>query len=204
MTADNHRDDTRERATRNLDEHALFLKLPDTYYQYAIEWLSYPHWTLEETANLLTGCVPHRQMFLRGEDHKQLDMEVLETENRIRAALKTDLEVVKSQKYFGKTYLLSQHALDWAKQQKLELPADLLKAEETVNHRYTGERYTTPCLEAISWTIENFWEHANLRDPPSAGAIIQAMLQEFPELSGQECDWVEKVTRHPLTRPDPL
>ena len=67
---------------------------------------------------------------------------------------------------------------------------------------YNSEKYTTPCLEAVRWVVENFWEHANLREPPTSGAIIQALLQQFPELSGAECDLIEKVTRHPVTRMD--
>ena len=47
--------------------------------EYALEWCLYPHWTSEETANVLTGCVPHRAMCLKGKDHKALDEEVLAT-----------------------------------------------------------------------------------------------------------------------------
>jgi len=71
-----------------------------------------------------------------------------------------------------------------------------------IRHRYQSDHYTTPCLEAAKWVVENFWEHANLREPPTAGAIIQALLQQFPELNGAECDMVEKLARHPLTRVD--
>lgn len=195
-------DKTRERATRNLGRHALFLRLPDEYYQYALQWCTYPHWTLEEAANLLTGCVPHREMFLRGEAHVKLDEEVLANENRLRAALHDELEVVKSQDHFGKKYLLSEQVFAWARQHQFELPDDLVKAEQVVRHRFSSEAYTTPCLEAASWVVENFWQKANLREPPRAGVIIQALLQQFPELSGAECDMIEKMTRHPLTRPD--
>ena len=199
-----HRDDTKNNATRDIQRNALFLKYPEEFYQYALEWCAYPHWTIEEAANLLTHCVPHRERFLKGDDHVRLDEEILVTENLIRAALHIDLEVVKSQKYFGKTYLLSAQVLSWARKHQIPVPDDLAKAEQVVKHRYQGARYTTPCLEAATWVIENFWEHANLREPPTSGAIIQALLQKFPELSGQECDWVEKVSRHPLARPDPL
>ncbi len=180
----------------------LFLKFPDEYYQYALEWCSYPHWTTEETANLLTGCVPHRAMFLKGKEHVALDDEVLATENLIRAALHDELTVVKSRKYFGKTYLLSEQIFEWATRKRIVIPKDLAKAEQMIRHRYQGDHYTTPCLEAANWVVENFWEHANLREPPAAGAIIQALLQQFPELSGAECDMVEKMARHPLTRLD--
>jgi hypothetical protein len=189
-------DDTQQRATEKIQQKSLFLKYPEAYYQYALEWCSYPHWTIEETANLLTGCVPHREMFLKGEDHVRLDDEVLTTENLIRAALHSELEVVKSRKYFGKTYLISEQVFDWAKRAGILIPKDLAKAEQVIRHRYQSDHYTTPCLEAAQWVVENFWENANLREPPTSGAVIQALLQQFPELSGA------RVTRHPLTRPD--
>lgn len=195
-------DNTQERKTRAIKHSGLFYQYPDEYYQYALEWCSYPHWTIEETANLLTGCVPHREMFLKGKQHRQLDEDVLEMENRVRGALHKDLEVVKSQKYFGKTYILSEQVFEWAHRDGIVIPKELSKAEELIRHRYKGNHYSTPCLEAAKWVVENFWEHANLREPPTSGAIIQALLQQFPELSGAECDLVEKITRHPLTRPD--
>jgi hypothetical protein len=195
-------DNTQERNNPGSKGNELFLKHPDEYYQYALEWCSYPHWTIEETANLLTGCVPHREMFIRGKVHTLLDDEVLVTENKIRAALHDELKVVKSQKYFEKTYLLSEQIFDWALRHHILVPKNLAKAEQVIRHRYKAEHYTTPCLDAVQWTVENFWEHANLREPPTSGAIIQALLQQFPELSGAECDLVERITRHPLTRLD--
>jgi hypothetical protein len=193
-------DDTQGRVTRNLKRNALFLKFPEEYYQYALQWCAYPHWTLEEAANLLTGCVPHREMFLRGPEHVALDEEVLATENQLRAAINGRLEVVKSKTHFGKTYLLAEQVFDWARQEQFPLPDDLVKAEQLVHHRYSAETYSTPCLEAARWVVENFWENANLREPPRAGVIIQALLQKYPDLSGAECDMIEKLTRHPLTR----
>ena len=183
----------------------LFLQLPEAYYHYALEWCAYPHWTLAEAANLMTGCVPHRPMFLKGDAHKQLDLQVLENENRIRSAIKGPdqrLDLVKSRKYFGKAYLLSEQVFTWIEKENIDVPGELIKAEQVVHHRFNSDQYTTPCLEAARWVVENFWEHANLREPPTQGAIIQALLQQFPALSGQECDWVERVTRHPLARPD--
>jgi hypothetical protein len=195
-------DNTQESKTGPIAPRLLFLKFPDEYYHYALEWCSYPHWTIEETANLLTGCVPHRAMFLKGKEHAALDDEVLATENLIRAALHKDLLVIKSRKYFGKTYLLSEQIFEWAARNGIVIPKDLAKAEQMIRHRYQRDHYTTPSLEAAKWVVENFWEHANLREPPTAGAIIQALLQQFPELSGAECDMVEKMARHPLTRLD--
>ena len=194
-------DDTQQSRTRKLEKQSVFFQYPDEYYNYALQWCSYPHWTIEETANLLSGCVPHREMLLRGEEHARLDQEVLATENRIRAALYGDLKVVKSQKYFGKTYLISSQIFAWAKRVGIQIPPDLLKAEHIISHKHQGDGYTTPCLEAAKWVLETFWEHANLREPPTAGEIIQALLQQFPELTGVECDLVEKITRHPLARP---
>ncbi len=194
-------DETKRRRTRRNDTRPLFYRYPAEYYQYALEWCSYPHWTIEEAANLLTGCVPHREMFLKGKVHAELDELILKTENKIRAALNNELTVVKSQKYFGKTYLISAEIFEWARKVDIIIPKDLLKAEHEIRHRYQTDTYTTPCLEAADWVVKNFWESANLREPPTSGAIIQALLQEFPELSGAECDLVEKITRHPLARP---
>lgn len=191
-----------QQRTRNIKKHALFLKKPEEYYEYALQWCAYEHWTVEEAANLFTGCVPHRPMFLRGEEHVALDAEVLENENLIRAVLYKDIEVVKSRKYFEKTYILSEQVMDWAKEQpEFDLPDELVKADLVVRHRYQSEKYTTPCLEAAKWVVENFWERANLREPPTSGAIIQALLHKYPELTGAECDMVEMVTRHPLAKP---
>lgn len=180
----------------------LFLKYPPEYYHYALQWCSYPHWTIEETANLLTGCVPHREMFIRGPHHAAIDEEVLISENLIRAALHSELSVVKSRKHFGKTYLLSEEIFEWAKQQRILIPKDLLKAEQVIRHQYKGEHYVTPCMEAVDWVVKNFWENANLREPPTSGQIIHALLQQFPELSGAQCDMVEQITRHPVTLND--
>ena len=143
----------------------MFLKFPDEYYQYALEWCSYPHWTVEESANLLTGCVPHREMLMRGKEQIALDEEVLATENLIRTVVHTELKMVKSRKYFGKTYLISEEVFDWAKRVGLSVPKDLQKAEQVIHHRYQSDRYTTPCLEASTWAVDNFWQHANLREP---------------------------------------
>lgn len=193
---------TQQRKTRNIKKHSLFLKMPEEYYEYALQWCAFDHWTVEEAANLFTGCVPHRPMFLRGDENRALDEEVLENENHIRAVLKTKLEVVQSRKYFDKTYIKGEQVMTWAKTHPdLSLPEDLLKAEQVVRHRYQSEQYTTPCLEAAKWVVENFWENANLREPPTSGAIIQALLHKYPDLSGADCDMIEKITRHPLTNP---
>ena len=195
-------EETDRSANQTTEAEDMFLKNASVYYQYALEWCSYPHWTIEETANLLTGCVPHRTMFLRGDVHAALDEEVLATENLVRADLNKKLEVVKSRKYFGKTYLLSEQVFAWANRKGVVIPRELARAEEVVRNRYKGTQYTTPCLEAARWVVLNYWENANLREPPASGAIIQALLQQFPELSGHECDMIEQITRHPLTRLD--
>lgn len=184
-------------------ENPLFDKLPEQYYGYALQWCVYPRWTIEEAANLLTGCVPHREMFLAGEKHRALDTEVLETENRIRKALGKDLAPVESKKYFAKTYIDSGDLIEWARSGSITLPNDLLKAwRDTRSHRET-HGYLTPCMEAIDWVVTNYWETADLREPPSAGEIMHALLQNFPNLSPEECQMVERVARHPAARVDP-
>lgn len=181
----------------------LFQKLPDQYYSYALQWCNYPRWTIEETANLLTGCVPHRQMFLRGEDHKRLDAEVLENENKIRAALGKELRIVESKKYFEKTYIDASNIIDWARSQSITVPGPLLHAFKETHALLASRGYHTPCMLAIEWVVGKFWEDADLRDPPSRGEIIKALLQQFPELSPTECEMVERVTRHPAAAVNP-
>ncbi|HAK50854.1 MAG TPA: hypothetical protein DCM54_02975 [Gammaproteobacteria bacterium] len=180
----------------------IYHKFPKQYYQYALKWCSYANWTIEETANLLTGCVPHRNMFLKGEGHKELDTEILHTENKVRGALGKELRVVKSHKYFGKTYIDSGNILEWAPHAGIVVPADLLKAHKEIPLQWEANGYATPCILAFEWVVKNYWEDANLREPPTAGEIIQALLQQFPVLTGAECDMVERITRHPLTPPD--
>lgn len=196
-------DETNTRATESrLQTHSEFYKYPKEYYRYALKWCSYAHWTIEETANLLTGCVPHREMFLRGKKHAFLDEEVLATENKIRSAINAGLRVVKSRKHFGRTYLEREEVFDWVAREKILIPNDLKRAEREIRLKVDSGVYTTPCLDAVKWVVENFWEGADLREPPTAGAIIQALLQEFPDLSGTECDMVEQISRHPFSRPD--
>jgi len=180
----------------------VFKKLPKQYYQYALQWCSFANWTIEETANLLTGCVPHREMFLKGIGHKDLDAEVLANENKVRTALGKLLKTVKSRKFFGKTYIDSSNIIDWALQNDIVVPVDLLKAHGEIRRQWEQSGYTTPCLAAAEWVVKNFWEQASLREPPNSGKIIQALLQQFPELSGTECDMIERITRHPIARPD--
>lgn len=182
------------------DKNPLFEKLPEQYYGYALQWCVYPRWTLEEAANLLTGCVPHREMFLRGEAHRKLDEEVLANENRIRAALGKALRVVESKKYFSKTYIDSSSILAWAKAESIPVPPPLARAfRETARHR-ERHGYRTPCMSAVEWVVERFWEPADLRDPPTPGEIVQALLQEFPDLDAEDCEAVEHVARHPAAR----
>ncbi|MFT6751816.1 MAG: hypothetical protein ACJA2O_001999 [Candidatus Azotimanducaceae bacterium] len=52
--------------------------------------------------------------------------------------------------------------------------------------------------------VENYWQQADLREPPSASIIIQNILGEFPNLSGEECDMIEYLARHPYARETPL
>ena len=178
----------------------LFRRLPDQYYTYAVQWCFYPRWTIEETANLLTGCVPHREMFLRGDEHKQLDEEVLSNENRVRAALGKELKVVETKKYFERTCIDSANVIEWARSQGLEVPELLLRAQRETRSQRELHGYLTPCMAAVNWVVEAYWETADLRDPPSKGEIVSALLQEFPDLSPQECEMIEHIARHPVAQ----
>ena len=183
-----------------LSVNPLFLKHPPQYYGYALQWAMYPKWTVEEAANLLSACVPHREMLLPGSKNKQLDGEILELENRIRRALGKELEIIKSKKYFSTLYVDHQNLITWAKKEHIPVPNDLLKAKLETEQHTKIYGYSTPCLEALSWVLENYWQQADLRDPPSASAIIQSILGEFPNLSGEECDMIEFIARHPYAR----
>lgn len=202
MSADTR---TRERdsANNNPSRNPLFTRLPSQYYGYALQWCAYPRWTIEEAANLLTGCVPHREMFLKGEEHRALDEQVLANENRIRAALGKTLRVVESKKYFAKTYIDASNILDWARSESIVIPNELLKAHRETHLHREMHGYKTPCMIAIDWTVENFWQNADLRDPPKPGEIVHALLQAFPELTPEECELVERVSRHPAAKVDP-
>ncbi|HKI73974.1 MAG TPA: hypothetical protein VJ998_05000 [Pseudomonadales bacterium] len=193
----------RESANNNPSRNPLFDQLPDQYYGYALQWCAYPRWTIEETANLLTGCVPHREMFLKGEQHRRLDEEVLANENRIRAALGKQLKIVESKKYFAKTYIDASNIIEWARSEAITIPNELMRAHRETHQHWEMHGYRTPCMEAIDWAVKTFWENADLRDPPNPGEIVHALLQTFPELSPEECELVERVTRHPAAR-DPV
>lgn len=193
---------TREQDGRNITpgKNPLFGKLPEQYYHYALQWSMYPRWTLEESANLLAGCVPHREMLLRGEAHRRLDAEVLEYENKIRGALDKELIRVESRKYFSKIYLERDNLMNWAMSQDFEVPRDLVRAYREAHRQRQIHGYRTPALEAVDWVVRNFWTSADLREPPNQGEIVQALLQAFPALSPQECEMIEHITRHPAAR----
>lgn len=196
--------DTRTRPVKGREptpaKDPLFGKLPEQYYGYALQWSAYPRWTIEEAANLLTGCVPHREMFLKGESHRQLDAEVLENENRIRAALGNGLTQVEAKRYFAKTYIDSSNVIQWAQSQDIDVPNALIKAHEQARQHRETHGYSTPALEAVDWVVERFWQGADLRSPPKRGEIVQALLQAFPNLDVEECEMVEHITRHPAAR----
>lgn len=192
---------TRKNRESRPEDNPLFRKLPTQYYGYALQWCNYGRWTVEEASNLLAGCVPHRPMLLRGEEHARLDQEVLDIENRIRAALGGELKAVDNRKYFDKTWIERPDLLNWAKRNLPDFPPDLARAQKEIKRQYDESGYTTPCLEAIEWVVDNYWSAADLRDPPTPGEVIHALLQQFPDLSGAECEMIEKVTRHPLAQP---
>lgn len=193
--------DTQTNRVVDLEEdphrNPLFHKLPPQYYGYAVQWFAYPRWTVEETANLLTGCVPHREMFLRGDTHRELDEEVLRNENRVRLSLGKGLRIVESKKYFEKTYIDCANVIEWARSQDISVPDDLIRAQRESRAQRELYGYKTPCMIAVDWVVETFWEQADLRDPPTAGVILHALLQQFPELDPQECEMIEHITRHP-------
>lgn len=170
----------------------------DEYYNTALQWFLYPTWTIDEAANLLSGCLPKRQMFQPGEHNTILDQKVLETENHIRRALGVALDAASSKKYFAPIEIQHEQLIQWATKEGLNLPEQLLRAIEHAQKE--RGHYTTPCLEAIEWTQEQFWRNANFRDPPTKGEIIHALLQAFDALDHEECIMVEHICRHPLTR----
>jgi len=183
-----------------VSSNPLFLKHPPQFYGYALQWVMYPKWTIEEAANLLCACVPHRKMLQPGSKNEQLDTEILGIENKIRRALGKDLEIIKSKKYFSTLYVDHQNLISWAKKTHIVIPNELMKAKIASEQHTQIYGYTTPCLEAMNWIIENYWQHADLREPPSAEDIVQALLGEFPNLSGEECDKIEYISRHPYAR----
>lgn len=197
----NEPDDTAQSARTHLAVNPLFLKQPPQYYQYALQWFMYPKWTVEESANLLAGCVPHRKLFLKGPENEALDAEVVEVENRIRRALGTELEIIKSKKYFSTVYVERTALLNWARTTKLPLPYPLLRARRAHEQRTEQFGYTTPCMEALQWVVSNYWQGTDFREPPASGEIIQALLGQFPELTAAECEMIEHISRHPLARP---
>jgi hypothetical protein len=170
----------------------------DEYYNTALQWFLYPTWTIDEAANLLTGCLPKREMFQPGEHNAKIDQNVLETENHIRRALGGSLEAASSKKYFAPIEIQHEKLIQWATRQDLILRESLLTAFEHAQRERV--KYTTPCLEAIEWTREHFWRNADFRDPPTKGVVIQALLQAFADLDHEECIMVEYMCRHPLTR----
>lgn len=181
----------------------LFGKLPEQYYGYALQWCEYTRWTVEEAANLLLGCVPHREMFLKGKVHQALDAEVLKIENKIRAALDTRLTRVEIKRYFSRTYIENSNIIEWAIAQDIAVPQALIDAFRKVHQQRQTHGYTTPAVAAIHWVLEGFWEQADLRDPPKRGEILRALLREFPNLEPQEYEMIEYLARHPAARANP-
>ena len=194
--------DTNQHGPHSIKPHKdpLFGRLPPAYYSYALQWFAYSRWSIEETANLLTGCVPHREMFLRGEMHRLLDDEVLKNENLVRAALGKGLQVVESKKYFARTFIDAGNIVDWAISAGIDVPDDLVRAQREFHEHREIHGYTTPCMQALDWVVSRYWNDADLRDPPTPGEIINALLQQFPDLSPHECEMIEYIARHPASR----
>jgi len=180
---------------------ATFDHLPHEYFGYAVQWAEYETWSVEETANLLAGCVPHRPLFLKGDDHVSLDDTVIVWENRIRLALKEgSLVAFKHKRYFGKTFIKSTNLLDWVKHNNYTVPEELIRAFQLRRRRASDFTYTTPCLEAVKWTINHFWQDKHPDSAPLPRRIIKAMARKFPELSSAELEMIEYVCRQPATR----
>ena len=142
-------------------------------------------------------------MFLRGESHRQLDEEVLANENLVRGALGKELRVVETKKYFEHTYLDSSNVLEWARGRHIKVPDDLIRAQRENRAHREMHGYRTPCMAALEWVVARFWEQADLRDPPTPGEVIHALLQAFPEITPSECEMIEHIARHPAARRDP-
>ena len=172
------------------------------YFGKALIWWSYETWTVEETANLLCGCIPDRRMFGLGERNQEVDRQVVAMENLIRADLGEALQPVTAKRYFGRTFIRSRDVLSWAGRNHVEVPDELLKAFAT-RHQQTlvqGGAYTTPYLEAIAWIVKTFWQGVDLRDPPEAKAVVAAVRKQFQGLSEPEAQMLDRVTRHPAAR----
>lgn len=170
------------------------------YYTAALQWFLYPTWTIDEAANLLSGCLPKRALFQPGESNQSLDQKVIETENLIRLELGKSLDAVNSKKYFAPVQVQRDQLMAWVLNSELALPRQLSAAYLTHSEQAEGAQYATPCLEAIDWVTGHFWHSTDLREPPTIGEIIQALLQRYPDLDYDECRMVEYVCRHPVTR----
>jgi hypothetical protein len=169
------------------------------FYQSALKWCLYEDWSIEEAANLFSGCLPKREMLQPGEANAELDSKVLESENNIRRALYKPLKPVNNKRYFTPLTFSRKQLMEWAFAQKLSLPPLLVNAHRAqANSQRSG--YMTPCLEAIQWTCTQFWKEVDFRHPPSQGEIVQALLQRFSDLDYEACIMVEYVCRHPDTR----
>ncbi len=165
-------------------------------------WCSYDKWTVEETANLLCGCIPDRKMFGLGERNRRLDEAVVAVENRLLADVsRGELTAVRAKRYFGKTFIKRADVLPWAKREGIDVPAELIQAMSARERRKdpTG-RYMTPYLDAIFWIIREFWQGHDLPDAPSPEEVVQAVRAEFRELSEPEARMLDRVTRHPDAR----
>jgi len=184
------------------ERNPLFRRLPPQYYSYALQWCAWPRWTVEETANLLVGCVPMRDLFLRGNEHRAIDDDVVAMENRIRAALDKGLTRISTRKYFDETWIASTEVLEWAHREGIEPPEPLLEAWHEVRHDRAVHGYRTRAMAAVDWVVERYWDGADLRDAPTRGEIVAALLQAFPELTVEECEMVEHITRHPAAVTD--
>lgn len=180
----------------------LLDRVTQEYYGKALIWCSYDKWTVEETANLLCGCIPDRKMFGHGERNRRLDADVVSLSNRLISDIAAGkLEAVAAKRYFGKTFVRSTDVVPWARQSAIEVPDELLHAFASRDRRKdSAERYTTPYLDAVFWIIREFWQGADLGEAPTTEEVVRAVRAQFRDLSEPEARMLDKVTRHPDSR----
>ena len=184
--------------TRIIDGPTPDNQVPPRYFGYAMQWTAYERWTVIEAANLLAGCLPHRELFQAGTHNQKLDDRVVAIENRINKDLGGGVRVIKAQRYFGKTYIDSRSILDWTTDAALPMPAELKLAFEKRSPGFHSS-YTNPSLKAMNWAVMRFWEQAAEIPAPSAAVIVNATLKRFPNLTLNQARMIEKLIRDPAS-----
>lgn len=91
----------------------------------------------------------------------------------------------------------SDGIVEWALGKNIDVPEDLIRASGAAHKRLKVWLYTTPCLEAIHWVVDNYWEAVNPEDVPRQDEMLDLISDQFPKLSNHECLMVDRVTRDP-------